>query len=186
MAKLTRISVVVLILVLSQLALSAAEKETLNKRYSGRFLVVMKEGLAVGICNVPAGQSRPLAPPELPVRIAAGRSDYQSQSGATATAAGCSTLDPEPLEIGEVLKVKKVWSRGDEFHISVQNVSPHRLEAGLDTNLEIGSADFRFKLSEPKALEASAQEIEKWVKPFQSAEEAAKFGSSASGAPAKQ
>jgi len=186
MAKLTRISVVVLILVLSPLALSAAEKETLNKRYSGRFLVVMKEGLAVGICTVPAGQRRPLAPPELPVRIAAGRSDYQSQSGASATAAGCSTVDPEPLEKGEVLKVKRVWSRGDEFHISVQNVSPHRVEGEAGTSLEIGLADLRFKFSEPKDLEASAQEIERWVKPFQSAEEAAKFGSSASGAPAKQ
>jgi hypothetical protein len=95
-------------------------------------------------------------------------------------------VDPEPLEKGEVLKVKRVWSRGDEFHISVQNVSPHRVEGEAGTNLEIGLADLRFKFSEPKDLEASAQEIERWVKPFQSAEEAAKFGSSASGAPAKQ
>jgi len=186
MAKLTRISVVVLILVLSPLALSAAEKEALNKRYSGRFLVVMKEGLAVGICNVPAGQRRPLAPSDLLVRIAAGRSDYQAQSGASATASGCSTVEPEPLEKGEVLKVKRVYSRGDEFHILVQNVSPHRVEGEAGTSLEIGFADLRFKLSEPKDLEASAGEIEKWVKPFQSAEEAAKFGSSASGAPTKQ
>jgi hypothetical protein len=182
----TRAAAVSLVAVLGfSLGTFGSEKAELKERYSRRFLVVMREGLAVGVCSAPVAGPR-VAPPELAVRISGDRSDYQLQSGATAMFSACREVVPEPLRRGEVLKASRAWAHGDTLHISVQNVSPHAVERVRGRSFETGFADLRFALSKPKDLTSSADEIERWVKPFDSAEEAAKFGNTASGVFVKQ
>jgi hypothetical protein len=74
--------------------------------------------------------------------------------------------------------------------INVENVSLHAIERGVGAmgheTFERGSAFIKFKLPSGKDYDAALAVVEDWMKPFDSQEEAAQFGNTASGAFVKE
>ena len=79
------------------LPLSASDKKDLEERYKGKYLLVLREGLAVGVCEglpaVPAGNS-------FDVRVTGDSVDFARQAGAGTGITGCGEMLPEPLHKG--------------------------------------------------------------------------------------
>jgi hypothetical protein len=162
-----------------------AGAQDLKQAFERKFLVAQREGLAVGICAAStSAMSRSQA--ELAVKIEGTNAEYHTQTGATAMLSGCREIVPEPIGKGEVLRVQRAWFQGDTFHLLIVNFSPHALERGFGKSLEHGLADLRFKIAGGKKALGAEQIVNSWVKPYDTAEEAAKFGNTASGAFVKE
>ena len=163
----------------------AMDKKDLSERYKGKYLVVLREGLAVGMCadlpGVPSGNA-------LDVRITGESVEFHPQTGATAAMTGCGEIIPEPLHKGEIVLARFTWFRrlkGGYFTITVQNLAPHQVKRGRGASrhehLKYGRADLIFETSDAKDYDAVASLVEKWLKPFDTQAEAAQFGNTASG-----
>jgi hypothetical protein len=163
----------------------ALDKKDLSERYKGKYLVVLREGLAVGMCadlpGVPSGNA-------LDVRITGESVEFHPQTGATAAMTGCGEIIPEPLHKREIVLARFAWFRrlrGGSFTITVQNLAPHQLKraggASRHEHLKYGRADLIFETSDAKDYDAVASLVEKWLKPFDTRAEAAQFGNTASG-----
>lgn len=169
----------------------AMEKKELTERYKKKFLVVVRDGLAIGTCAAHPGRGGLFGTemPEIMVKIKGDQADYSNQ-GWHLTPEGCGSVVPEPLRKGEVLKVKGILLWRGEAKIDVENVSSHAIERGVGAfghqTFERGAAELRFKLEDPKDYDAATELIERWVKPFDSEQEAAQFGNTASGVFVKQ
>jgi len=165
--------------------LFATDKKELEEQYKGKYLVVLREGLAVGVCadleGVPRGNA-------LDVAIAGESVEFHPQAGTGTGLTGCGEIIPEPLHKGEVVFAKYTWFRrlkGGFFTITVQSVTPHQVKeiegAGRHERLKFGKADLIFETSDTKDYDAIAALVEKWVKPFDTRSEAARNGNTASG-----
>jgi hypothetical protein len=194
----TRVSAVSLLFLLGT-SLLALDRDELIDRYNKKFVVVLRDGLAIGICSVRDRRFGDVAPPlrdrrfgdvapplpTLAVRIVGGEAEYHEQTGTSASIAQCESVVPEPLRPGEVLQVRKAWLRGKEFWLWVVNVSPHQIERGIGAfshgRLERGAAELRFQLDNPKDYDSAVAIVDAWLRTFSSAEEAAEFGNTASG-----
>jgi hypothetical protein len=158
------------------LALPASAKDNeVRARYEKKFALVLREGLAVGLCSRPEGLG-PAIPPELAVRISGEASEYHEQTGLSAM--GCGSIVPEPLAKGEVVGVQRVWSHGSELHLVIVSEA-HEVERTAGARYEIkrrrterGLGDLRFK-------NASLANVATWLKPFDSAAEAVAAGKAA-------
>ena len=164
----------------------ASEKKDLSDRYKGKYLVALQDGLAVGICTQPQ-QVAGLA--ILAVRVSADSAEFHTQTGLSAV--GCGTIAPEALHKGEILRVDHTYFRpGGRFTIQVENVSVHEIERGQRVlehrSFERGRADLIFMADDPKDYNSTASLVEKWVKVFDSQDEAVKFGNTANGAFVKE
>jgi len=168
----------------------ATDKKDLSERYKGKFLVVLREGLAVGICadlpETPVGNA-------LDVKITGESVEFQPQVSTTTTITGCGELIPEPLHKGEAVLARFTSFRrlrGGYFTITVQNLAPHQVKHGggasRHEHLKFGRADLIFETSDAKDYDAVASLVEKWLKPFDTQAEAAQFGNTASGVYVKQ
>ena len=95
-------------LMLLCLPLLAIDKKDLSERYKEKYLVVLQEGLAVGVCadlpQTPAGNA-------LDVTITDGSVDFHPQTGFSGGMTGCGELIPEPLHKGEIVFAKYTWFR---------------------------------------------------------------------------
>jgi hypothetical protein len=166
------------------------DKNGLSERYKGKYLVVLREGLAVGMCadlpEVPLGNA-------LDVRIIGESVGFYPQTGTSAAMTRCGVIIPEPLHKGEIVFARFAWFRrlrGGYFTITVQNLTPHqvkRSESGSrHEHVKYGRANLIFETSEPKNYAAVASIVEKWLKPFNTRTEAAQFGNTASGVYVKE
>jgi len=172
------------------LPLFAADKKELEERYKGKYLVVLREGLAVGVCEglpgVPAGNA-------LDVRISGEAVEFGQQAGAGTGITGCGEIIPEPLHKGEIVFAKYTWFRrlrGGYFTITVQTVTPHQLKGGERASrrerLKYGKADLIFETGDAKDYDAVASLVKEWLRPFDTRAEAAQYGNTASGVYVKE
>jgi hypothetical protein len=161
------------------------DKKDLSERYKGKYLVVLREGLAVGMCadlpEVPLGNA-------LDVGITGESVEFHPQTGTTAAMTGCGEIIPEPLHKGEIVLARFTWFRrlkGGYFTITVQNVSAHQVKARggapRHEHLKYGRANLIFETDDAKDYDSVASLVEEWLKPFQTRAEAAQFGNTASG-----
>jgi hypothetical protein len=168
----------------------ATDKKDLSERYKGKYLVVLREGLAVGMCadlpETPLGIA-------LDVRISSESVEFQPQTGAGAGITGCGEIIPEPLHKGEIVFARFTWFRrlrGGYFTITVQNVLAHQVKrregASRHEHLKYGRADLIFETSDGKDYDAVGSLVEKWLRPFDTRAEAAHFGNTASGVYVKE
>jgi hypothetical protein len=168
----------------------AMDKKDLSERYRGKYLVVLREGLAVGMCadlpETPLGNA-------LEVRIIGESVGFYPQTGTTAAMTGCGEIIPEPLHKGEIVFARFTWFRrlrGGYFTITVENLAPHQVGrrggASRHEHLRYGRANLIFETTEPKDYDAVASLVEKWLRPFNTRAEAAQFGNTASGAYVKE
>jgi hypothetical protein len=181
---------VTLLLLLFCLPVFAIDKSELSERYKGKYLVVLRDGLAVGMCA-----DLPGAPPgiALDVRIVGDSVDFGPQGGVAAGITGCGDIVPEPLHKGEIVFAKYTWFRrmkGGFFTITVQSVTPHQVKRGEGKSrherLKYGKADLIFEAGDNKDYDAIAALVEKWVRPFDTRAEAAQHGNTASGVYVKE
>ena len=172
------------------LPLLGMDKKGLSDRYKGKYLLVLQEGLAVGLCAdlpaVPSGIA-------LDVRITGESAEFSPQAGASAGMTGCGEIIPEPLHKGEIIFAKYTWFRrlqGGFFTITVQTVSPHQVKrsegASRHEHLKYGKADLIFETSDTKDYDGVAALVERWVRPFDTRAEAAQYGNTASGVYVKE
>lgn len=185
------------LLLLSLLPLIALDKKEMSERYKGKYLVVVRNGLAVGICAQhsandtsagvnPAG----LPPPPLRVMISGDTADYKAYAGVGAALVGCGEVSPEPLHKGEVLRVTYDGFHKGGFFLNVGTVSAHQVDRGIGgmehSSYEQAGAILRFTDCNADDADACQSQVEKWVKVFDSQDDAAKFGNTASGAFVKE
>jgi hypothetical protein len=168
----------------------ATDKKDLTERYKGKYLVVLRQGLAVGTCvdlvEIPLGNA-------LDVTINGESVEFHPQTGASVGVTGCQEIIPEPLHRGEIVFAKFTWFRrlrGGYFTITVENLAPHQVKRGRSESrhehLKYGRADLIFETSDPKDYDAVASLVEKWIRPFNTRTEAAQFGNTASGVYVKE
>jgi len=163
----------------------ATDKKDLSERYKGKYLVVLREGLAVGMCadlpEIPLGNA-------LDVIITGESAESHPQTGVSAGMTGCGEIIPEPLHKGEVVLVRSTWFRrlrGGYFTITVENLSAHQVKWGVGArahqHLKYGRANLIFETDEAKDYDSVASLVEKWLKPFDTHAAAAQFGNTAKG-----
>jgi hypothetical protein len=160
----------------------ALDKKATEQRYKGKYLVVLREQLAVGICgDTPDYGFRPVL-----VVIDGDRVEFDKKTGALKFAGVMADADrfchnwvPEPLHQGEVLTVKRVVVQDDNFALTVDTVSPHSVTRGQGANEheshETGRAEIHFQYAKGD-YDAGVVNANKWVRPFDTLEAAAEFG----------
>jgi hypothetical protein len=168
----------------------ATDKKDLSERYKEKYLVVLRDGLAVGTCadlpEIPSGNA-------LDVRIVGESAGFFPQTGASAAMTRCGEIIPEPLHKGEIVFARFTWFRrlrGGYFTITVQNLAPHQVKRGggasRHEHLKYGRANLIFETSDPQDYDAVASLVEKWLRPFNTRAEAAQFGNTATGVYVKE
>jgi hypothetical protein len=162
----------------------ASDKKDFAERYKDKYFVVMRDSLALAIYAE--------EPPHrfyLHVRVSESSVDtsphgfaehniFSSQYGPT----------PEPLHKGEVLRSIKAAVQGEWLLIWVESLSPHAITRGLGAfeheSHELPKATLMFPMD--GGYEQAKALIDQWLKTFDTQEEAAKFGNTASGAFVKE
>jgi len=184
--------VAIVILVACSVCAFAKDRATgeLAQSYKGKFLVVMRDGLAVGTCEGyrPSPVSERV-PPTLHVEIDGDKVEYHAQTGITTQAHGCAAILPEPLLKGEVLYVRGVSTRGESLMLWAETLSLHQVDAERAherSHMEQGAAEFRFKIPKSAGVYYTQHLVETWLKPFDTRAQAAQFGNTAGGAFVKQ
>jgi hypothetical protein len=160
------------------------DRRELEKRYDHKYLVVQREGIAVGVCA-----TEPQAVYQ-GVRIDGDQVKLEDRYNFF-----CNVVTPEPIHTGEVVKVidhPLIYSGALE--LKVQSVSPHAVTRGIAANEhespEVGKAEIHFKLPVKKDYDGLGAIIDRWLKAFDTLDEAAAFakrmGNTASGAFVKE
>ncbi len=184
-------AMVVCALLLSSGGICVAQtKSQLKERYDKKFLVVLRDGLAVGICeHTPYNTARHrylYTGSPLTVRLTGDQAEYHTQAGVRASLDfACGKIIPQPLHRGEVLRVRRVSPHGEEFRINVEaifrrDVAPGRKAQDEHEKYWVEDADLRF-VGKADAPDATAALVDKWVKVFDTPDEAAKFGNTIGG-----
>lgn len=185
-----------LLLVFFAVALSASAKP-LPTQYDGKFFVVLKDGLAIGVCQAPAVDQTMKSQgviPTLAVRVNGDNVEYHPQTGITAMTTGCTAVVAEPIRKGEVLLATRGMTTKHELVLFLHNVAPHQITRGQGSfqhsTYEVGAMSLRFKLANPKDEAEQLAAVGEWLRQFDSQDEAstfsAQFGNTASGVFVKQ
>jgi hypothetical protein len=160
-----------------------SQSEELAQIYKGKFLVVMRAGLALGTCRgyrpTPASER---IPPTLHVEIDGDNVEYHIETGVTTQAQGCAAIVPESLRKGEVLYVRGVSTRGPRLVLWAVTLSPHQVDgtgAHARAHMEQGAAEFRFKIPKGAGIFYAQHTVSTWLKPFDTRAQAAQFGKTA-------
>jgi hypothetical protein len=176
----TTVGIAVLLLIST--CIMAQDKKAIEHQYKNKFVVVLKEGLEVGLCAQPQANSKDCP---LLVTVANGNLSYKAEPGFEST-----NVMPEPIHKGEVLQVKwinvlKVLFQGQQCQLGLKNVSPHAVERGVGAfahqSNERGDAVMIFSLDSAYATAQASALLNDWFKVFDTADEAATFGNTASG-----
>ena len=162
------------------------DKESLLSKYRDKFVVVMDDGISIGICQAhPPERAFGWAPPEV-IIVIAGLQSVQTKSPLLG-APGCGPITAEPVHKEEVLKVNHAAFHGAYLQLNVANVSPHSVARGVGAfghaSLETGAAFIRIRAgNDGKDLDAADALAAHWFKPVDTAADAATLGNTASGA----
>lgn len=150
---------------------AANDKKIFTERYKGKYLLVLKEGLAFGVCEDHEA-TRGLFNTDLPmlsVLIRGESVEYKRQTSFL----NCGAINPEPLHKGDVLRVTWTGARNGYYSIATETSVPHQLERGVGAfahqSAEIGGAYLNFEASSPEQANAI---VALWVREFNSLQEA--------------
>ncbi len=151
-----------------------------EQHYRGKYVVVLREGLALGLCSERTPGWTGATKPLLTNPIVNGVVNYMYQHGTFLRPAtdspGCVHVVPEPFHKGEVLKVTgdaivNMYGRRFEFYLT--NVSPHSVQRGVGAfdhqSLEQGTAEVVFRLDKKdntKELIQAATFASEWFAVF--------------------
>jgi hypothetical protein len=163
---------------------TASDKKDLAELYMDKYFVVMRDGLALAIYAE--------EPPHrfyLPVRVSGSSVDTSPHGFVEHNITSSQYAPtPEPLHKGEVLRSVKAAVDGKWLDIWVESLSPHAITRGVGAfqheSHEIPKARLMFPLD--GGYEQAKALIDQWLKTFDTQEEAAKFGNTASGAFVKE
>lgn len=148
------------------------DKDGLLSKYRDKVVVVVKDGLWTGMC----GQTDA----SLTVVI----NDLES-----ASLWHEQVCQAEPMHKGEVLKVTYVSFHSDYLIINLSNLSPHSATRGVGAFaheiVEMGRVGLRIH-AVGKDFDRADALATQWLKPFDTAAEAASFGNTSSGVFVKQ
>jgi len=163
-------------------AVPAGAKKDLSERYKGKYLVVMRDGLPLAICG-----ENPGARAYLRVRV--------TESGIDTSKHGllenlpedsrdpCRGAAPESVHKGEVLKSSHAAVRGKWLLIWVESLSTHAVTRGVGAfeheSHEYPAAILMFAVG--SGNDQATGLIDEWLRSFDTQEDAAKFGNTASG-----
>lgn len=201
-AQMKRAIITGLLLVALPTLLRGSDGKDLRARYKDRYLVVLRDGLAVGICGDSAEAQ------QLTIQLYADRVEFGEKGFLQVLHNLPDLSDPdapyepqpckgeplrEPIHKGEVLHVTRVPRGGLEargrFVLWVTNVTPHQQERGVGAysheTYETGYAVIIVR-TDSKDYDQAAAILDGWFKPFDSASEAAQFGNTASGVLVKE
>lgn len=162
----------------------ASEKKDFAERYKNKYFVVMRDGLALAICS-----ERPGNEAYVQVEVSDSGSEIVTKgfrSGYWARACGATA---EQVHKGEVLRSSKhTGISGNSLEIPVTSVSPHAVTRGIGAfqheSHEYPGATLVFPVE--GGYDQVGALVDKWLKTFDTQEEAAKFGNTASGAFVKE
>jgi len=181
---------VVFLLVCSSLAYPADKGASLRK-YDGKYLVVLKEGLAVGICENHETHAGSITDgyPSLPNKLQDGRAEYHRETRFIAVGlSGCGAVNPQPIHKGELVRVVRVVvSRG--YYVAHIESLPHQVERGLGASAhqseDVGRAGLAINTT---SADEAEQTLDHWLKVFNGGRDvpAAQIGNTASGVFVKQ
>jgi hypothetical protein len=165
----------------------ASDKKDLSERYKDKYLVVMRDGLVLAICS-----EKPGATAYFQVRVTESGVDTSKHGFLENLPEGrydpvCGAT-PEPVHKGEVLRSSRAGVRGKWLHIVVESLSSHSVTRGVGAfeheSHEYPSAILMFATG--GGYDQARALIDRWLKTFDTQEEAAKFGNTASGAFVKE
>lgn len=161
----------------------ASGKQDISEHYKNKYLVLMRDGLVLAIC--PEG---PCSRTYLRVRVTESGVDTSKHGALEGLADLPGMFTPESVRKGEVLKSSRAAVHGKWLFVWAESLSPHSITRGVGAfqheSHESPSAILMFPVEggddQARAL------IDQWLKPFDTQEEAAKFGNTASGAFVKE
>lgn len=167
------------------------DKKELERRFNGKYFVVLREGVSVGFPI--AG---PSPGPAQGVRIDGDHAElytlHTPLEGAIPPEDRAGAVIPEVIHAGEVLKIIRnvECCPHDSLQIWAETVSLHSITRGRGANEheshERGRVGLQFVVPNKSDYDAVAAVLDKWLKPFDRQDEAAKFGNTASGAFVKE
>jgi hypothetical protein len=161
------------------------DKKELEQRYKGKYLVVLRNGLSVGICDeIPSFHGVPAK-----VTINDDHVDFKregkSKMGRLMTGGKedellCNYFSPEPLQNGELLKIIRVRVNNEDLSLEIETVSPHSVTRGKGAHEheshESAKAEFHFIYPAKNDYSGAVAIADKWIKPFETLEAASNFG----------
>lgn len=165
----------------------AIDKKDLEQRYKENYLVVLRDGLSVGICSTgKIWRFRPVIifidgdRIEFDKLIGIGKLGGRMGESGYMADNGCGGFVPEALQKGEILHVKTTHVADDDFSLTVETVSPHSITRGRGANEheshEIGKAEIHFPYPTKRGYDEGVAIADKWFKPLDTLEAAASFG----------
>lgn len=175
------IALIPIAFMLSATHASVIDKDGLISKYKGKFVVVKEPGLAIGFCSGLNPEWGDLVHGVINTINTLGEIQLMDRLKCGA----------EPLQKGEVLAISQVSFRSGQFEFRVENVSPHSIARGLGAfahqSLERGKAVIKVQAGNSgKEFAVADALLARWLQPFESATEAAKFGNTAAGVFVKQ
>ncbi len=92
----------------------------------------------------------------------------------------------DPMHKGEVLKVSHVSLHLGYLFVALKNVSPHSVTRGIGAfaheSIEVGGVTIRIRAGrDGKDLDQAESLASRWLRPFDTAADAARFGNTATG-----
>jgi hypothetical protein len=160
-----------------------AGKKDVSEAYKHKFLVVMRDGLALAVCS-----KTPTRDSFLHVRITEAGVDLARHGIIDGMLDSDCSASPEQVQKGEIIKSHHAALRGKWLVIYVESVSPHAVTRGIGAfqheSYEAPSAILMF--SAAGGAEQAVALVDQWMKVFGSQEEAVRFGNTASGVFVKQ
>ncbi len=157
-------------------------KDVLKHTYDHKYLVVLREGLAVGVCARRAreGYSSSTDLPKIIVYISGNSVQLESPGKfSLLMPENCETVAPSPIHSGQILVVKGSHVVGGELRLSVETVSINEsrpvnplFRSDSEANR---AAEFRFKLRDADNYSECVRQVEGWVKVFASPQDAESF-----------
>jgi hypothetical protein len=163
-----------------------SDKKDFAERYKDKYFVVMRDGLLLAICS-----ERPGYETYVEVKVTDSGAEMPKEgflSGLFGADMHCGG-SPEPAHRGEVLRSSKhVRIHGRWLGIPVQGLSPHAITRGVGAfqheSHEYPGAFLLFPVE--GGYDQVGALVGKWLRTFDTQEEAAKFGNTASGAFVKE
>jgi len=168
-----------LAIIIAASCLLAATNPALTIGYDRKYLVVLRDGRAVGLCSGEASRvmgRRPVTAPALAVRIDGDKATFKEETGLVTMGTGCKSIAPSPIPRGTILVVDKLRSYGSD-HFSIEAVTEPREGTlpGNDGKKEIGEPGIIRLIFTGKSPGVIMSAVEQWMRPFDSAREAREF-----------
>jgi hypothetical protein len=154
--------------------------DDLKANYNHRFVVVLRKGLVIGFR---ASDKYTSAGAEVHVDGTHAQVCPPDSGGYNT----CFNTITQPVQPKEVLHVDYVFldRKHSRFGFDLKTTSPHSIQRGIGAfaheSLEEGELKLIFYSNVLDDFSAMVNEVDYWLKPFSTAEEAAAFGNTASG-----